>query len=212
MVREQYYTHLLITFLEPWGSNAPIGGISMGSLPTPRMMNCHECGRLIDEESQFCQYCGHELPSEELKTEQEREAAAEQRSELPMIGGSLIILSSIFIFVTIWLVLDQRGNSEQEWIGSLIADWRNWFLGLLAVFGVVGIIGGISAVARKSQGLAILGGLLSSFGIGMVIGVIGLALVAVSEDEFQSAISDYTDLPEEIDSRALEKPGFGWRR
>jgi len=185
----------------------------MGSLPTPGMMNCHECGRLIDEESQFCQYCGHELPSEERKTEQERESAAEEKSELPMIGGSLIILSSIFIFVTVGLVLDHRGNSEQEWVGSLlIADWPNWLLGLLAVFGVVGIIGGISAIARKSQELAIVGGLLSSFGIGMVIGVIGLALVAVSEDEFDSAISDYTDLPEEIDSRALEKPGFGWRR
>lgn len=184
----------------------------MGSLPTPGMMNCHECGRLINEESQFCQYCGHELPSEERKTEQERESAAQEKSELPMIGGLLIILSSILIFVTIGLVLDQRGNSEQEWVGSLIADWPDWFLSLLAIFGVVGIIGGISAIARKSQELAIVGGLLSSFGIGMAIGVIGLALVAVSEDEFDSAISDYTVHSEEIDVRALEKTGFGVRR
>jgi len=176
------------------------------------MMNCHECGRLIDEDSHFCQYCGREPPGEEKKKEEEREIAAEEKSELPMIGGFLIIISSAFVFLTIWLILDQRGNGQQEWFGTLFANWPDWFLGLLAIFAVMGIIGGISSITRKSQALAIAGGVLSSFGIGMAIGVIGLALVAISEEEFDSALSDYAGISEEIDSKTLDKPGFGWRR
>jgi len=184
----------------------------MGSSPMPGMINCHECGMPIDEESHFCQYCGHELPGEERKKDEERESAAEEKSALPVIGGFLIIISSIFIFLTIWLTLDQRGNSQQEWIWTLIADWPDWFLGLLAIFAIVGIIGGISSITRKSQALAIAGGVLSSFGIGMAIGVLGLVLAAVSEEEFDSALSDYAGIPEEVDRRALNKPGFGVRR
>jgi len=176
------------------------------------MINCHECGRPIDEESHFCQYCGHELPGEEKKKDEEREIAAEEKTELPVIGGFLIIMSSIFVFLTIWLILDQRDNSQKEAFGTLFADWPDWFLGLLAIFAVMGIIGGISSIMRKSQALAIAGGVLSSFGIGMAIGVIGLALVAISEEEFDSALSDYSAISEEIDPRTLDTLGFGWRR
>lgn len=184
----------------------------MVSSSTARMANCHECGRPIDEESHFCQYCGHELPGEEKKKDEEREIAAEEKTELPVIGGFLIIISSMFMFLTIWLVLDQRGNDQQEWIWILIADWPDWFLGLLAIFAITGVLGGISSIMRKSQALAIAGGVLSSFGIGMAIGVVGLALVAISEDEFESALSDYSAISEEVDSRTLNTLGFGWRR
>jgi len=185
--------------------------MNLSSIPLTGMTNCHECGRLVNQESHFCQYCGHDLPSEERKRETELENSRRQRPELPIIGGVLVIISSVFIFVSIWLVLHQRDSSSQEWIGGLLANWPDWYLGLLTIFGIVGIIGGLSSMARKSQELAIAGALLSCFGIGMAIGVIGLALIAVSEDEFKSSLSDHTERPEDIESRALNRPGFGWR-
>ena len=112
----------------------------MGSSAMVKMMNCHECGRPIEEESHFCQYCGHELPGEEQKKEDERETAGLERPDLPIIGGVFIIISSLSIFFTIWLVLNQRNATSQEWIGALLANWPDWYLGLLGIFGVIGII------------------------------------------------------------------------
>jgi len=175
------------------------------------MTNCLECGRQIDEESHFCQYCGRELPGEEEKVEEEREFGARGKTELPVIGGILIIISSVFVFITVMLVLHQRESNSQEWFGGLISDWPDWFLAILVIFGVIGIIGGLSSMARKSQALGIVGGIFSSFGVGGAIGVVGLALVAAAEHEFRSALSDYTEPSEMIDSSSFEKPGFGWR-
>ena len=169
------------------------------------------CGRLIDVESHFCLYCGHGHPGEVRRTDLEREIATRQGPVLPVIGGILIIVSSIFIYVTIWLVLDERDTTGHDWVLSLLEDWPDWFLGILAVYGFVGIIGGMSAILRRSQSMAIAGGILSSFGIGMAIGIIGLALVAASEKEFTSVLSDSTESGKEIDSRTLEKSTFGWR-
>lgn len=183
----------------------------MDSVPTRALTHCGECGRAIGQESHFCKYCGHVLPDEERKKVDELETALRRRPELPIIGGVFIIISSVFIFITIALVLHQRELSSQEWLGGLLSDWPDWYLGLIAIFGIVGMVGGVSALARRSQMLSVAGGILSCFGIGMVIGLIGLALVAASEDEFSSSLSDYTEHPGEIDSRALDGPGFGWR-
>lgn len=183
----------------------------MSSVPALSKVNCGECGRLIGAESHFCQYCGRGLPGEEERIEKERETALRERPEMPVIGGALVFISSIFIFVTISLVLDQRHETQQEWLGSLLSDWPDWFLVILAVFGILGIVGSFAAMTRTSQALAIAGGVLSCFGIGMVIGIVGLTLIAASENEFKSALSDLTEPQEEIDDRVLEKPGFGRR-
>ena len=181
----------------------------MVSTPSITKMNCHECGRLIEVDSHFCQYCGHELPGEEKKVEIEREIASRTKPAVPIIGGLLVIFSSIFVFITIWIVRDMRGETIVRYVSSYY--WPDWFLGILAIFGVVGIIGGLSAIMRLSQTLAIIGGILSTFGLGWIIGVVGLVLIAASGKEFRSAVSDFTEPPEAIDSRALEKSTFGWR-
>jgi len=194
-----------------WGS-LESGGVRMSSMPAQTSTNCSECGRLIDVESHFCLYCGHELPGEEEKTDLEREVATREKPGLPILGGSFIIASSVFLFVTLYLVMDLENEPSDWWAHSVLDVWPDWLIWLMAIFGIVGIIGGISAMARRSQTLAIVGGLLSSFGIGMVLGIIGLALVAASEKEFKSALTDFTEPQEGIDSRTLDKSTLGWRR
>jgi len=185
----------------------------MESSPMPGKINCSECGRLIDGESEFCQFCGFAVPDEEKKKETERELAAEEESFLPILGGILIIISSVMLFATTLIIGNIRENYAGDiWIVDALLDWPEWAMVILMGFAVVGMFGGISAMLRKSQVFALVGGTLSCFGFGFAIGVVGLLLVAVSEDQFGSQLSDLTELPGTIEDRTLEKPGFGWRR
>lgn len=78
--------------------------------------------------------------------------------------------------------------------GSVIAAGSSFFIAfggglgvacgvIVLILGVLAILGGIFAIQRKSFALALIGAI---FTIPSILGLIGLILIAVSRDEFNS--------------------------
>jgi hypothetical protein len=100
--------------------------------------------------------------------------------QLPVAGGVLTIIS---------------GAIGILWVTLLFSDPFLGFLGfgtcfaISLVLSIMAIIGGIMALMRRMFPLAIIGAIcgmfsFSFFGIGFVLGLIGLILIAVGKDAF----------------------------
>ena len=107
-----------------------------------------------------------------------------QKTAKPIVGGILIILGALvgitlgafLIIGTAWLIpFDITGFA-----GIFTICGAVWL-----ILGIIGFIGGIFAAMRKSYGLAITGGIFSMITGGIIFGLIGLILVAISKSEFQ---------------------------
>jgi hypothetical protein len=107
-----------------------------------------------------------------------------QKTAKPIVGGILIILGSLvgitlgafLIIGTAWLIpFDITGFA-----GIFTICGAVWL-----ILGIIGFIGGIFAAMRKGFGLAITGGIFSMITGGIIFGLIGLILVAISKSEFQ---------------------------
>jgi len=176
------------------------------------VVRCDECGRIVDKDSYFCQYCGDEIVGDEDLVA-ERRSAEEEKSFMPVLGGILMVVSAFFVFWTIVLINDYGDRYMGDvWLLHFMGRWPDWSLIVLGFFGVAAILGGVSAIMRKSQVAAVFGGMLSVFGLGFPIGLVGLLMVAVSGDKFESRLSDLTEMPEEIEEGGLQKSALGWRR
>ncbi len=180
----------------------------MESSSSPRLVNCEECGRVIEEDSHFCQYCGHEKAGEEAKVEEERLTSQMEKPLLPFAGGVLIIVASILLFYTVLISRSGSEDGRVSWYLTTVYAWPVWFQLLMAISGVMGLIGGISALLRRSQVIALIGAALSTLGIGAPLGLIGLLLVAVSEHQFASELADFTRPVETIETRRIEGMEF----
>lgn len=102
-------------------------------------------------------------------------------SAMPMVGGILILIGSLAYFL----------------VGGLMAASGTALLGLtfggsgvivgcgvvVLLLGVIALLGGIFSIQKKHFGIAIIGGILV---IPSLLGLIGLILVAVSRDSFES--------------------------
>ena len=171
----------------------------------PRLANCEQCGRVIEEESRYCQYCGYEKPGEETKVVEERRRVQIETPLLPVAGGLLIIISSMLLFYTVWVSRSgPPGEGVSSWFLGVIYSWPVWYQTLMVVSGIMGVIGGLSAIFKRSQVIALIGAGLSGLGIGAPLGLIGLLLVAMSEHQFDSELADFTMPVETIKTRRIE--------
>ncbi|OGS55341.1 MAG: hypothetical protein A3K60_07140 [Euryarchaeota archaeon RBG_19FT_COMBO_56_21] len=102
-------------------------------------------------------------------------------SGMPVAGGVLIIIASLGYF----LVGGLMAASGSVVFGlSLGASGVVVACGvLLLLLGVMSLLGGIFAIQKRHFGIAIIGGL---FVIPSILGLIGLILVAISKDSFES--------------------------
>lgn len=183
----------------------------MDSSDEPRLRNCEECGRVIEEDSHFCRFCGREKTGDEAKVEEERRISEMEKPLLPLAAGVLIIISSLLLLYTVWV---SRTGPVDHWIATwfinVVYSWPLWFQILMVLSAVMGIIGGLSALFRRSQVIALIGAALSSLGMGAPLGLIALLLVAVSEHQFDSELADFTRSSESLESRRIE--GFEFER
>lgn len=177
----------------------------MDSSDEPRLKNCEECGRVIEEDSHFCRFCGREKTGDEVKVEEERLTSEMEKPLLPLAAGVLIIIASLLLLYTVWV--SRTGSHEQgtvTWFMGIVYSWPLWFQILMVLSAVMGFVGGVSALFRRSQVIALIGAALSSLGMGAPLGLIALLLVAVSEHQFDSELADFTRSSESLESRRIE--------
>ena len=101
-------------------------------------------------------------------------------SALPVAGGVLIVIASLGYF----LVGGFMAASGAAFFGLTLGG-SGAVVGcgiLILLLGVIALLGGMFAIQKKHWGIAIIGGVLV---IPMILGLIGLILVAVSRDSFE---------------------------
>jgi len=122
------------------------------------------------------------------------------------IGGILIIVSAICGFIEGILIV---------WVGTLfgsssggLTDVSGVFSAcgiILFIFSILALLGGVSALMRKSWGLALVGGIFALFTIGpyfagSILGLVGLIFIAMSRNDF---IADESSFQESSYSPAI---------
>jgi hypothetical protein len=107
-------------------------------------------------------------------------------SQLPLVGGVLIIIAGVLGVLEGMLTFGAIG--EVSTLGYEVPGSVSCCAGLMVLFGLVAVLGGWSAMGRKSVVFAIAGGIFGILAIGFLIGavlsLIGIILVAVAHSEF----------------------------
>ena len=114
---------------------------------------------------------------------------AVEHTAKPIIGGILIMLSALVgIVYGIWMA---AVSGAIESMMPVTVPGMDAFTSIvmicgiiLLVFGIIALLGGIFAIKRTHFGLAILGGIFSLLSPGIIFGLIGLIVVAISKKEF----------------------------
>ena len=149
---------------------------------------CVSCGRSIAMDANVCQHCGHDFrapaPVEKKKT------------ALPVIGGALILIAGILGLVVGGVMLAIDADDLDQWgidvvgVTDIVEDILTACGAILVVLSLITALGGVFGIMRKHWGIAVVGGVLGlfvigPFGLGSVLALIGLILVAVSRKEFE---------------------------
>ena len=149
---------------------------------------CVSCGRSIAMDANVCQHCGHDFrapaPVEKKKT------------ALPVIGGALILIAGILGLVVGGVMLAIDAEDLDQWgvdvagVTDVVEDILTACGAILVVLSLITALGGVFGIMRKHWGIAVVGGVLGlfvigPFGLGSVLALVGLILVAVSRKEFE---------------------------
>jgi hypothetical protein len=152
-------------------------------------------------DANVCPYCGKDYrqPAPGMTPM----AAPKPKSVLPIVGGVLLIVSSvigILMAVGLMMVATQVGGvfgllpiDLTGIIGTAVGDLVQTILLILAVVGLIisilVLLGGYFAAVRKHYGMAMVGAIfglfiLSPYFIASIMSFVGLILLAVSHHEF----------------------------
>ena len=143
---------------------------------------CPICGRPMGIYADRCDYCSRP----DVNYDDYSEVSYQDESELPVIGGVLILIAGVLGLLHGLLTLGAVG--EVHALGYEVPGSVTCCAGLMCLFGLIAVFGGYNAIKRDSVLLAIVGGILGILSIGFFIGallsLIGMILVAVSHKEF----------------------------
>jgi len=158
---------------------------------------CPSCRQGIPLGSKVCPECGYRIRPEEVPEVERppltpRATAPSSGFSRPGLGGALIILSGLLALLTGIYTAVEPGYIMEMFSdldlpieeGVVVAS------GILTmIFGIIAMSGGYFAIRRRHWGLAIVGailGMLASgvLGLGFILGLIGLILVAISRRDF----------------------------
>jgi len=138
--------------------------------------NCVGCGRPIPWDANVCPHCGHDY-----RVVMAGPQAQKKQSAMPVAGGVLILLASLGYFVIGGVIA--AGSTVVFDISLGASGWGIVCGVILVVLGVIAFMGGLYAIGRKNFNFAVVGGVLV---IPSILGLIGLILVAVSKESFES--------------------------
>lgn len=163
-----------------WGSlpgSFEKGRCEMSETQAQQPRNCVSCGRSISWDANVCPYCGHDF-----RVAMAGPQAEKKESAMPLIGGILVILSSIG-----YLVMGAAFLAGGSMWSTIDVGWEGAGLAvcgaIILILGVIALLGGVFAIQRKNFLLALLGAI---FVLPSILGLIGLILIAVSKSEFKS--------------------------
>ena len=158
----------------PAGVTSPAKVLADGQ--TYRM--CPNCGRAITSPDGICYFC---IGSSEVQEEMDVGTYTTETAK-PAIGGILAVFAGILGIIES-VVVYGAVTSFPYYTGSAVCC-----AGLLGLFGLLAVVGGFFATGRSNFLYAIAGaicGILSfGFGLGSVLAIVGLILIAISKDEF----------------------------
>lgn len=141
-------------------------------------------------EANVCPYCGHDYRMAAMM------APPVERSWKPTAGGALILIAGILAIANgaLYLILDVEYLGEIPTLpeGFTLEDLESIMRAcgvMMIIFGVLAVPGGVFALQRKHFGLAVASGVVgmlgTGFSIGILLGFVGLILVAISRKEFR---------------------------
>lgn len=173
----------------------------MATPAPPQTRQCVACGRNMMWEANVCPYCGKDYrqPVPGMMPM----AAPKKKTALPIVGGVLLIVSSvigILMALGLLIIATQVGGvfsllpiDLTEIIGTAMGDLVQTILIILAVAGLIisilVLLGGYFSVVRRHYGMAMVGAIfglfiLSPYFIASIMSFVGLILIAVSHHEF----------------------------
>jgi hypothetical protein len=127
-------------------------------------------------DANVCPYCGRDYRPQAMAP-----SAAKRDSGSPVAAGVLILLGSL-VYIVLGGIVAAGSTIAEEWTSGDSA----WGVacGLVGLaLGIISLLGGIFAIQKKYWALALIGGILT---IPTILGLIGLILVAISRDAFES--------------------------
>ncbi len=137
-------------------------------------MFCPKCGKETAGNPTYCPGCGARLSEGPAAKKRGFSTVA---GILDIIDGSLKLLGASVLTIVIIGVL--IGDGEGDALAILLAIAIP-----LAVLGILAIAGGISALQRKSWGIALAGAIAAALPFSL-LGIAALILTALSREEFK---------------------------
>jgi len=130
-----------------------------------------------------CEYCSR--PETDYSYVDSSQTAYTRESELPVIGGILILIAGVLgVFWGLLLMASIASIGDYDAGGSTCCS------GLFCLFGLIAIAGSFSAIGRNSVTFAVIGGVFGILSLGFFIGallaLIGVILVAIAHNEFSN--------------------------
>lgn len=173
----------------------------MATPAPPQTRQCVACGRTMMWDANVCPYCGKDYrqPAPGAMPM----APPKQKSALPIVGGVLLIVSSvigILMALGLLMIATQVGGvfsllpiDLTGIVGTSVGNLVQTIMIILAVAGLIisilVLLGGYFAAVRKHFGMAMVGAvfglfILSPYFIASIMSFVGLILIAVSHHEF----------------------------
>jgi hypothetical protein len=148
---------------------------------TTRGKWCPQCGRPKSVHADVCDYCAR-VEIERSMQDGSPEYYRVGTMGLPAIGGLFILIAGLLGIAQGVVLLATVADSNMPFTVTC-------FTSLVVAFGFIALAGSASAMMRKNAVYAILGGIFGvlsiGFYIGAVMGIVGIALVMKSYDEFE---------------------------
>lgn len=159
---------------------------------------CPNCRHTIPQGLEFCPKCGYQIREDSVapstRTAPTRSRRADQGFSRNEFGGILILLSGILAVPTGLISI-----IDPEFVAQFYADLGFAFgadvffaFGMFSlIFGIVAVAGGFMAYKSRYWKLAVVGGIMGTIAsgaifLGTILGLIGLAMVAISKADFEN--------------------------
>jgi hypothetical protein len=118
-------------------------------------------------------------------------APAKEQTIKPVLAGIFLIIAALLAFYSGAVLLTAETIADDiPLMGDTLSDLLTICGAIFIIFGLLALLGGVFSMMRKKWGLALVGSIfaLLSFGmggIGSLLGLIALILVAISKSEFE---------------------------
>jgi len=161
---------------------------------------CRGCGRELGPGVTLCPFCGTFMAdmwsrtsssdSEYFEDGSDDDVFSRPETSGPIIAGILLVIAGLLALGQgiIYVMADSMISSLPSYGGS--TGVLCFCGGLDVLFGLAALGGAFSCFGRKNFWLAMIGAILGMLGFGLVVGfvfgLVGLILVAIARDEFES--------------------------